>query len=88
MSNVTIRFGSDAAAKHFALWLCGQGEQQYWDWMRYREQEEPGPITAVSFDYHNRNLALPDDNPNAYGEFLEDGIIRTELGRLTDTEER
>lgn len=51
MKNVTISFDNEAAAKHFASWLCGQGEQDYWIWMEERERKEKGDITAVSFDY-------------------------------------
>lgn len=51
-NDITIRFGCKAAAQHFKLWLCGAGEQEYWEWMRYREAEEPGDITATRFNYH------------------------------------
>lgn len=51
MKNVTIKFDNEAAAEHFLHWLCGQGEQDYWLWMEYREQEEKGDITATGFDY-------------------------------------
>ena len=52
MKTITFVFGNDSAAEHFLSWLCGQGEQEYWEWMRTREEEEGGPITAVGFDYH------------------------------------
>ena len=42
-----IKFANEAAAAHFALWLCEGGEQDYWDWMEYREREEEGDITAI-----------------------------------------
>jgi hypothetical protein len=33
-------------------WLSGQGEQDYWLWMEYREQKEPdGDITALDFKH-------------------------------------
>jgi ABC-type Fe3+ transport system substrate-binding protein len=44
-------FDNPEAAKHFISWLCGSGEQQYWDWMMVREKEEDGNITALNFDY-------------------------------------
>ena len=50
--NVTINFDNEIAAKHFMSWLSGQGEQDYWEWMMCREQEEDGNITAVSFNYN------------------------------------
>jgi hypothetical protein len=31
--NITIKFENEKAALHFAHWLCGQGEQDYWTWM-------------------------------------------------------
>ena len=52
---VTIAFENEQAAEHFVDWLCGSGEQHYWEWMTYREEEEPGPITALSFDYWKAN---------------------------------
>ena len=50
---LTFRFQNKEAAKHFKSWLCGQGEQDYWDWMREREQQENGDITGLKFDYWN-----------------------------------
>lgn len=71
---VTIEFSNEAAAKHFASWLCGSGEQQYWDWMEIRESEmdedDEGDITAINFDYHSLN-------DNKFGV-----KIKTECGRL------
>lgn len=69
---VTIEFGSERAAEHFAKWLDGQGEQNYWDWMVYREESEGGDITAKSFDYFQGG-----------NEFAPNGVIKTTLGRLT-----
>jgi hypothetical protein len=69
---VTIEFGSERAAEHFAKWLDGQGERSYWIWMGSREQEEGGEITAKSFDYFQGG-----------NEFAPNGVIKTTLGRLT-----
>jgi len=52
MKEIKFVFDNDAAAEHFLTWLSEDGEQSYWDWMRYRQEEENGPITAVHFDYH------------------------------------
>lgn len=74
MSNkksITIEFDNEAAAKHFAHWLDGQGEQNYWTWMEEREQEEAGNITATQFHYHEGNKFCPND------------IIKTTCGRLS-----
>jgi len=51
MLSVKINFENEAARKHFVIWLSEQGEQDYWTWMEYREQEEPGDITAITFEY-------------------------------------
>ena len=79
---ITIKFDSEKAAHHFAAWLCGSGEQQYWEWMEYREAEEDGNITAVRFDYHNEDKSKDHSDPSRYSEFMSDGIIRTKCGRL------
>ena len=49
-ATVTIAFGNSRSAKHFAQWLSGQGEQDYWVWMDARESEEAGDITATRFE--------------------------------------
>ena len=52
-TEITFRFGNAKAARHFLDWLDGQGEQDYWEWMKVREREEPeGDITATEFNYH------------------------------------
>lgn len=82
-TDITIRFANPRAASHFAEWLCGSGEQQYWNWMEYREQEEDGDITAVSFHYHGEEDETKAENdPKRYGKFMGDNIIRTSVGRL------
>lgn len=79
---LTVEFDNEEALDHFAIWLCESGEQQYWEWMAVRETEEDGDITAVDFDYHNKKGGAVADDPEAYGEFLEDGTIRTVCSRL------
>jgi len=49
---VVFEFDNEEAAYHFQLWLSGQGEQMYWEYMEYREQESSGDITALRFKYH------------------------------------
>jgi len=53
MARVVIEFPNDLAAEHFSDWLCGAGEQGYWQWMECREEEHEGdePITARRFNY-------------------------------------
>ena len=70
---IKIEFDNPEAAKHFASWLCEQGEQDYWNWMEYREQEEDGDITALRFNYHG---------PKQKNKFMADNTIRTECGRM------
>jgi hypothetical protein len=78
-----IKFANEAVAVHFALWLCESGEQEYWDWMQYREKEEEGDITAYSFHYHGEEDETKAQNdPARYGEFMCDNTIRTTCGRL------
>lgn len=54
--------GNKAAVRHFITWLCGSGEQEYWNYMQKREDPENivfdprtdhGPITIIDFDYHS-----------------------------------
>lgn len=81
--DLVIRFETKEAAEHFALWLCEVGEQDYWNWMEYREQEDTRPITATRFHYHGpEDETKARNDPKRYGKFLCDGIIRTTLGRL------
>jgi len=73
-----IKFDNEAALKHFSSWLSGQGEQDYWMWMEYREEEEEeGNITARRFFYHG-----PGSADGKFGKFMEDNIIRTQCGRI------
>jgi hypothetical protein len=71
---VTFVFDDDATADHFLSWLCGSGEQQYWQWMEYRESEENGNITVTNFDYWGGKKK---------GKFGAGDII-CPSGRLTD----
>ena len=83
-TDLVIKFASKEAADHFASWLCGSGEQQYWQWMECREEEEDGDITATSFHYHGEEDETKDEtDPDRYNEFMCDNIIRTACGRLS-----
>lgn len=82
-TTLQIKFANEAAAAHFALWLCESGEQDYWNWMEYREPEEEGDITATSFHYHGpEDESKAEDDTERYGEFMCDNTIRTTVGRL------
>ena len=58
MSEVTINFENEEAAKQFEVWLCEAGEQDYWDWMSCREDEKEGDITATRFKYDFDNHTI------------------------------
>lgn len=82
-TDIIIRFENPRAASHFAHWLCGSGEQGYWNWMEYREEEEEGDITAVEFEYHGEeDKTKARNDPKRYGAFMNDNIIRTTCSRL------
>ena len=73
-----IEFSNRKAMEHFAQWLCGSGEQEYWTWMECRELDEPDAecITATRFEYYFPPPDLAD------AEFAGDDTIRTTCGRL------
>lgn len=51
-NKLTFEFENEKAVNHFKDWLCGSGEQAYWQWMEYREEEEKeGDISGIDFDY-------------------------------------
>ena len=84
---LTIEFDNQEAAEHFGEWLNGQGEQDYWNWMEYREEEEKGNITVIDFDYHYpQDEQYPKNDARRYvdSKFLGDMTIRTICGRLDD----
>jgi hypothetical protein len=62
MSSLIIEFDNPQALKYFKDWLCGSGEQDYWEWMHSREcEEEEGDITVLRFDYHFDNRRILTD---------------------------
>lgn len=86
-TDLVIKFDNKEAADHFASWLCGSGEQQYWQWMECREEEDEGNITALQFHYHGEeDETKAEDDPDRYGEFMADNIIRTTCGRRDEDE--
>lgn len=50
-SQLTFSFDNPRALQHFWIWLCESGEQEYWEWMRERENDEDDDITGLEFDY-------------------------------------
>jgi len=69
---IKIEFDSKEAAMGFANWLCGSGEQDYWQWMEC--QDEP----SVIFHYHGtEDETESEDDPDSYGKFMADLTIRT-----------
>jgi len=72
---LVFEFENEAALMHFKHWLCGAGEQDYWEWMESREaEEEAGNITALKIDYHG-------DIRNIDG-FESCRVLKTECGRM------
>lgn len=76
--NHTLKFvfDNEKALKHFATWLCEQGEQEYWTWMEEQEAEEAGDITCVEFDYWGGTGSGKD--------YLKNNTIVATCGRLSD----
>jgi hypothetical protein len=50
-TEVKFVFDNAAVAHYFIEWLCGVGEQDYFQYMECREKEQDGDITATEFDY-------------------------------------
>lgn len=58
-STVKIEFINHDAARYFINWLSGQGEQDYWEWMQYREEEsDEEAMTATQFGYSSDELTV------------------------------
>lgn len=70
-SVLAFQFDNPEAMNHFWRWLCESGEQQYWDYMQYREEEEDGDITGLFFDYKK----------------ADGGAIFVKCGRFTESDE-
>jgi predicted 3-demethylubiquinone-9 3-methyltransferase (glyoxalase superfamily) len=49
IENLLFQFDSPEAADHFWRWFQESGEQQYWEYMSYREADEEGDITGLEF---------------------------------------
>jgi hypothetical protein len=58
-SELVFKFDNKEAANQFKSWLCGAGEQDYWNWMEHQEEEMDGPITGLSFNYHTGDDTIP-----------------------------
>lgn len=50
----------------------------------YEEPEEEGDITATRFKYRKEDESLPRNDTKRYGPWLEDNVIRTDCGRLSE----
>lgn len=62
---VIFNFETELAAEKFVEWLCGSGEQSYWEWMEIRETEEEEDMT-VQFDYWTNKKKFC--SPNSEGD--------------------
>lgn len=83
---LTIEFDNQETLENFASWLCNQGEQDYWEYMRIKETYENGNITAVEIDYHNQDKTKDKSDSSRYKKFMADNTIRTTSGRLSENE--
>src|SRR5882757_5923798 len=81
-TTIHIEFDNPEAARHFARWLCDDGESYYWEWMAYQEEHKEGNITAFFEYYALKDDSKPEDDEGRYCDFLEDNTIRAECGRL------
>ncbi len=73
MPKLTIEFPSQEQLEVFASWLCGSGEQHYWDY-----DVGDGEALLVDFHYHGvEKTEYPHDDERRYGPFLADNTIRT-----------
>lgn len=83
-TDLVIKFPNEEAREYFASWLCNFGEQCYWDWMEAQEDENKENITATKFHYHGEEDKTKEtSDPSRYNKFMNDGIIRTTMGRVT-----
>ena len=51
MQKVTINFDNLDAAKYFMDWLCGSGEQAYWDAMACQDEEDNVMVDKIEYDF-------------------------------------
>jgi len=56
-SKVIIEFDNEDAAKEFACWLDGQGEQDYWQWRDCQDEQE-----AYARHFKHRKDTLDENN--------------------------
>lgn len=85
LNNLTIIFENERALMHFKSWMCGSGEQSYWEWMEARESEEDGNITALNFNYHGDIRNIDGFNNCRY---IEAKCGRMDLGWEPEPEEK
>jgi hypothetical protein len=79
MPTLKIEFDNQDTLEYFKNWLAGSGEQDYWDWMSYRDAAYEEDITVVVFHY---NTKQPD------GTWKDTGnTIKAVSGRLENEEE-
>ena len=50
-SSVILHCHNEKAAEEFCIWMCEQGEQDYWTWMEEVDQKNDGANT-MNFEYH------------------------------------
>lgn len=75
-TTLTFQFDNPDAMEHFWGWLCGSGEQSYWEWMRVREFDEDGEITVLDFDYTRASNGLV---TTTVGRFTGDAVMDSDV---------
>lgn len=71
---VKINFHSEESARMFLEWLCGSGEQEYWNYCEYRSEDELPDDGVVTFDYFHGNDVFAKDlevETKVYENFFE-----------------
>lgn len=59
MPDLTIKFDNEKTLIHFMNFMCSQGEQVYWEWMAYQNDDD---VTAKRFTYHREEKFIDAKN--------------------------
>lgn len=79
--DLTIKFTNKRALDLFAAWLCNAGEQQYWEYASYQNEDEDAMVRR--FCYHGIEDETKDySDKSRYQPFMVDNTIRTIPGKI------
>jgi hypothetical protein len=82
MTTLKIEFPNQERLNDFTSWLCNDGEQDYWQWQTYRQEEDAENLGPLVFVFHHpQDERYPQNNEKRYesAEFCKDNIILTHL---------